>query len=244
MFYKVLLLLGLLFSASLCYAEESAFKVVAVFQTMDVLSDTSGLKIVYGDDRGYLHLLKQSKSGFSPDWRSDNLGASLREVLVEDLNADQKPELISYTSAGKIFVFDTSSYVILWESGNEYQKISSMEVANVDKDRQKELVFCADSHIYVRDGKTFFEQTESREEFEAQDIAVGDVDGDGRKEIILNTGYVLDSMFCDLEWRYSDLFGDKIELLNIDEDMLPEVIGEFQGGFLKIFDLDIRREKW
>ncbi len=32
-------------------------------------------------------------------------------------------------------------------------------------------------------------------------------------------------------------------LRDVDEDGIPEVIGEFQGSFLRIFDIDLRREK-
>jgi len=32
-------------------------------------------------------------------------------------------------------------------------------------------------------------------------------------------------------------------LLDIDDDTIPEVIGEFQGRFLRVFDIDLRRMK-
>ena len=32
-------------------------------------------------------------------------------------------------------------------------------------------------------------------------------------------------------------------LLDLDDDLIPEVIGEFQGRYLRVFDIDLRREK-
>ena len=39
-----------------------------------------------------------------------------------------------------------------------------------------------------------------------------DVDGDGRREIVLSDGYVFDAHFFDLEWQSPEPFGDIIDL--------------------------------
>jgi hypothetical protein len=69
------------------------------------------------------------------------------------------------------------------------------------------------------------------------------VDGDGAEEIVLNDGYVFDARFRDLEWQSPESFGERLGLRDVDEDDIPEVIGEFQGRLLRIFDIDLRREK-
>ena len=56
-------------------------------------------------------------------------------------------------------------------------------------------------------------------------------------------GYVFDARFHDLEWQSPESFGERLGLRDVDEDGIPEVIGEFQGRFLRIFDIDLRREK-
>lgn len=205
----------------------------------------SGNRIAYGDNQGYLHILKQKDKGFSEEWKSRNLGAGIMQVFAEDINADRKPELVTYISKGQIFIFDPESHTVLWQSNElDFRSIGCMTIADVDGDPQRELVFCADSYLYVYDGMTLFEQWKSEGEFEAQDIVIADVDGDGQKEIVLNTGYVLDARFHDLEWQSPEPFGDRLRLLDLDNDGIPEVIGEFGGHFLKVFDIDLRREKW
>jgi hypothetical protein len=118
-----------------------------------------------------------------------------------------------------------------------------MAVANVDSDPQQEIVFCADAHLHMYDSVTQFLEWESNEEFEAQDMEIGDVDEDGQIELILNTGYVLDVRFRDLEWQ-TERFGDRIALFDVDEDGVLELIGEFSDHMIRIYDMDLRREKW
>ena len=65
----------------------------------------------------------------------------------------------------------------------------------------------------------------------------------GSDEILLNDGYVFDARFFDLEWQSPEPFGERMGLLDLDDDLIPEVIGEFQGRYLRVFDIDLRREK-
>ncbi len=202
-------------------------------------------RIFYGDSRGYLHILKRQRKGFSEEWKSSHLGAGIMGVFVQDIDADGRLELVAYTSAGRILIFTPQAPMLLWQSNeSEFAAITCMTLANVDDDPQKELVFCADSHLFIYDGKSLFQEWRSQGELDAQEILVGDVDGDGQKEILLNTGWVIDSRFRDIEWQSPEPFGDRIALLDIDNDGIPELIGEFGGHFLKVFDIDLKREKW
>ena len=202
-------------------------------------------RVFYGDSRGYLHILKRQHKGFSEEWKSDHLGAGIMGVFVRDINADGKLELVTYTSVGRIFIFAPQTHTLLWQNNeNEFSAITCMTLANVDDDPHQELIFCADSHLFIYDGKSLFQEWRSQAEFKAQEILVGDVDGDGEKEIVLNTGWVFDAQFRDIEWQSPEPFGDRITLLDIDNDGIPELVGEFGGHFLKVFDLDLKRERW
>jgi len=202
-------------------------------------------RILYGDSRGYIHILKRQPKGFSEEWRSGHLGAGIMGVFAQDIDGDERRELVTYTSGGRIFIFALKTHSLVWQSNeNEFADITCMTVANADDDPQEELVFCADSHLFIYDGKSLFQEWKSQAEFRAQQILVGDVDGDGQKELILNTGLVLDARFHDVEWQSPDPFGDRIALLDVDSDGIPEVIGEFGGHFLKTFDIDLKSEKW
>ena len=45
--------------------------------------------------------------------------------------------------------------------------------------------------------------------------------GTTEDEIVLNDGYVFDARFFDLEWKYSEPFGERMGLLDLDEGPDP-----------------------
>ena len=91
--------------------------------------------------------------------------------------------------------------------------------------------------------KHFVEEWRSQQIFDATDIVVGDVDGDGEPDIILNTGFVLDAFARSLKWESLDEFGEILELADIDGDGKLELISGSVGA-TKVWDIDMRREKW
>ena len=213
------------------------------FGAFHAFADSSG--IVYGDDRGFLRVLERKRGGYKEVWKSEALGSAIGGVFVLDVNSDGRKEIVTYTSGGKIIYFDALSRRMVWEiQRDRFKGISAMTIADMDGDEQMELIFCADGLLYLYDGKTQFEDWESDQAFTAEEIVVGDVDGDGDDEIVLNTGVVLDARFRDVEWQSPDRFGDRIGLLDIDGDDIPELIAESGDRILKVWDLDLRREKW
>ncbi len=121
-------------------------------------------------------------------------------------------------------------------------EISCFTAANVDDDESTELVLLADNRLVYIDGATFTKEFTSINEYTATLVRCGDVDGDRRVEIVLNSGQVIDSGSGDVEWEDEAFFG-RVELLDIEGDGIPEVLTENPGGGpLKVFDVDYRSE--
>ena len=202
-------------------------------------------RLALGDHNGRVHVYEKSDEAYSEVWVSDYLEGAIGGVFVVDINDDQLDEIVVYTDRGRVDYLDIESYTTLWSnSPNEYERITSLTIGNIDDDSQPELVFCGDGRLIVYDGRDQYEQWRSDQTgLTAHQILIGDVDGDGEDEIILNDGYVFDARFFDLEWQSPDPFGERMGLLDLDEDSIPELIGEFQGRYLRIFDVDLRREK-
>ena len=201
---------------------------------------------VYGDDRGSLHILERVDEGtYRQRWQSTDLGAAIKGVFVEDVDADGAYDVLAYHAKGDIFLFSYGSLRLVWQTDQgEFDSIGCLTIANLDHDPQLEMIFAADSRIFVYDGLRQVEEYRSEIEYSPKELVVGDVDADGELEIVLNTGFVLDARFLNQEWEWPEGFGDHLELLDIDDDGVPELLGEYGGGFLKIFDIDIHKEKW
>lgn len=208
-------------------------------------SDDGPKRLVMGDSNGLLHVYEERDGAFEEIWLSDYLEGAISGLDVVDVNDDELLEIVVFTDRGRLHYFDIQEYNTLWSNPpTEYDKITAQIIRNVDDDPQPELIFCAAGRLIIFDGRDQFEEWRSDEEnLVTTDILVADVDGDDEDEIVLNDGYVFDARFHTLEWRSPENFGERMGILDIDDDGIMELIGEFNGRFLRIFDVDLRREK-
>ncbi len=241
---------------SYCYV--ASFSLCALFNTPTAASDLDEFdnmrtletidgveRIVYGDANGRVHVLEGDGSTFAEVWVSEYMEGAIAGVFVIDVNDDELQEVVVFTDQGRIYYVDSRDYRIIWSNPpGEYERITCQGVHDIDDDPQPELLFCADGYLIVYDGRDQYEQWRSdQSNLTSRQLLVGDVDGDGEREIVLNDGYVFDARFFDLEWQSPDAFGERLGLLDMDEDGIFELIGEFQGRYIRVFDVDLRREK-
>lgn len=245
-----LLSLGLLLTladAPARAAEEHIQGALAEFGAfLELPAAESGRRFALGDVHGFLHVYEQRESGgYAEVWLSPYFEGRISGLFLADADADGSDELIASTDQGRFHYLDPRTYKTTWSNPpDEYGRISSMFIHNVDEDAPLELIFCGDGRLVIYDGRDHFEEWHSTQTGLASgDIIVADVDGDGADEIVLNDGYVFDARFRDLEWQSPESFGERLGLADVDDDGIPEVIGEFEGRFLRIFDIDLRREK-
>jgi len=203
-----------------------------------------GMFLAIGERFGTVQISKLDGRGMSRVWKSIQLSGVPDEVLSADLDGDGlEDSLICRTSTGKVYVWGLDGYPLSWESlPSEYQVISCFTTANLDEDQANEIVMIADNRIVYVDGANFTKDFTSINEYPATQIRCGDVDGDGRVEIVLNTGQVVDSGSGEIEWEDNQFFG-KIELLDVNGDGIPEILTENPGnGPIKVFDAGHRFE--
>jgi len=204
----------------------------------------TGMYLVIAERFGTVQVVKLSSRGAQREWKSIQLSGVPDEVITADLDADGlEDSIICRTNAGKIYVWSMDGFTLLWESlPSEYSKITCFTTASMDDDPSNEIVFLADTRLVYVDGVSFNKDWSSIDTYDATMIRCGDVDGDGRVEVVLNSGQVLDSVSGSVEWEEESFF-QYIELLDIDGDGMPEVLTDNGfGGPLKVYDMDYGNE--
>ena len=208
--------------------------------------------LIYGEERGFIRLHEADNDGnFRETWKSPPLNAAVRELFVKDIDNDGETEIVAYTTQGNIFIYGYNTHNLEYRTPeNTYPGISCMVVANLDDDPQLELFYIANKpgipgKLVQFDPISQFEEWTSTREFSATDMIVGNVDTDSDVEIILNSGEILSSRFKeDIKWKSDIKFGDRLYLLDIDGDGMLELITEYDQSYIRIIEVDERREKW
>jgi hypothetical protein len=222
------------------YAAADWFDHLAVLPPPD---GSVGLYLVFGDRFGLVRIYHLTHGASRDVWKSKQLDGVVEEVLVSDLDRDGGDEIIARTTGGMVYVWNGGDLRPRYESlKTDFTRLHSLTIGNVDDDPALELIVNADSRIHYIDGRTFIREWTSLNEFEATRMACGDVDGDRKNEIVLNTGQVLDARTGEVEWA-DEVFGSRLVLLDIDGDGILEVLTESDGAALRIYDVDLRKEK-
>ncbi len=214
---------------------------VALFEP---LQGETGMFYAVAERFGTVQVVKVDGRGSRTVWKSNQLAGIPEEVLVADLSGDGLDDaLLCRTSNARVYAWALDGFAPLWESlSGEYTAISCFTAANVDEDPAAEIVMIADGKLVYVDGSSFTKQFTSIAEYAATEIRCGDVDGDGRADVVLNSGKVIDARSGDVKWEDEAFFG-RIELLDLDGNGVVEVLTENPGGGpLKVFDIGGRRE--
>lgn len=207
------------------------------------LEDPSGPVLAVGDRFGLVRMLQLVDGQTRQLWVSKQLNGQVMEVLSADVDGDDRDELLAWTSAGAIYLWSAHDRRLLWESlTNDYQNVTAVALGQVDDDPALEIVINADSRIHYVDAQTYNREWTSPYDYSCTRLRVGDVDGDGGAELVLSTGQVVDCRNGDVKWD-SEVFGTRIELLDIDADGIPEILTESDGAVMRIYDADVQREK-
>lgn len=214
----------------------------AMFEPLD---GEPGMFLAVGDRFGKVNVYRMLPGQqHERVWMSRSLDSAAEEILIADLDGDGLEDNLVCRTSHRIYIFKLGGdfFNVFESQPNDFSAIRAFTVANVDGDPAAEIVLNADDKIHYIDGVTFTREFTSLNNYQATVIRCGDVDGDGRPEIVLNTGQVLDSSSGDVKWQ-DEVFGTRLELLDFDGDGVLEVLTEGEGTPMKVWDIDYKQEK-
>lgn len=206
---------------------------------------TAGHRFLYSDNLNHIHVYAIKDGELDMAWETTNLGSRTSSMFVTDLYAEGRDKLVVSTVGGRVVIYDMDSYDLEWENlQDRFSTVTYMTHANLDDDKQEEVVILADKLLYIYDSINKNVQWVSTQEFTARQIVIGNIDDDPQLEIIFNTGRIIDSRFYNIQLESDTPFGDRISLVDINQDGYPEIFGEYSDFTLRVYDVWNEREIW
>jgi len=146
----------------------------------------------------------------------------------------------------RLLIYDGRDLSLISERTVARNNASGFEVANIDSDPSMEAVYCDGdgTHVYDLDSG---ERQYSLDDIGCFDLAVGEVDGSGGKEVVIANGaegFVLDAETGVVEWNHPSGFGDMIALGDLDGDSVAEIVTGFSWDGLEVWNGDTQTQSW
>ncbi len=202
-------------------------------------------RFYYADKSGHVHAYVSKDGVLETDWEVTTLGSRATALIVRDMYGDGKQKLAVSSINGRIMIYDVASYQLEWENAQlRFNRIDHCAVANLDTDKQLEVVILADDNMFIFDSYNRAIQWSSTTKVFAKFVVIGNVDDDPQLEIVLNNGQIFDGRFYNIQFQTDQPFGDRIALADMTGDGFNDVVGEFPDRSLRIFDVWRGREVW
>lgn len=177
------------------------------------------------------------------------------KVVLADLDGDGMQEIIGASPWYKITIFDADLKSPTWEIAT-FNSISAVTVADADGDGIPEILYGDDTwgKIHAIDVRSRTEKwTVNNTEYGVSGIAMGDVDQDGKKELLWGAGggssgpdflFIADPVTGEIKWENLDFSGmSPLAMGDVDDDGEDEVVvvtnfsnSGYDEGIIHIFN--------
>jgi hypothetical protein len=231
-------------------------------------------EIIYGDGQsGGLHAI--GALTHAQKWAIYNSDGGLSGIAVADLDRDGKKEVLwgsggNSTGADHLYVADPVTGSVKWKSVDIGGPFGAIAVGDLDGDGGDEVVMVSynsdsgysEGMVHIFDARTHLLKYQGKlgimDWQGARTVALGDVDGDGKTEYLVTTGYLYDGVIRVYDGtthalkkesaRYGGNYFTSLALGDVDGDGSIEIVaGQGSGGrgsYLVVLDGATLQEKW
>jgi hypothetical protein len=225
--------------------------------------DDPQLELAIGDGDGDIRVLDGDTK--KEEWRASKVDRDAHGLYFHDVDGDGRSELLAGTGFktdqgwGQVYFFKPNSsepFRTLPEPWNS--RLRELHIADVDNDREEELVVCSGAALGDVPGEGYFrvyDLATFEVEFESVDLGgcvegfkVTDLDSDGNMDIVLSTGYRYregylyvfewDGFSYERRWKSGNI-GPKaygLDVADIDNDEIPEIVVSNMDGRIRAYD--------
>ena len=198
------------------------------------------LEIVATSDagsKGYIWVYDYNGVTYQQTWASGLLDAFavIEDLIIADIDGDGIREIVSGGSGIHIIGYNGTSYQIEWQSGPLGDYVG-FTIGDVNADGALEFVVSLEGganniQIYRFDGQTYYMEWQSCE-IRPGGEQIGDVDGDGIKEIVVGSWsgeiyiYGYDGTTYQLEWQTAtpSPYAEVRKIADFDQDGNLEIL--------------------
>ena len=208
-----------------------------------------GKKAGGSEGADYFSVLKYADNDYKTSWTSKWYGIDpIQAINIYDINHDGKLEIFILLSSGNIDLYKNQTMELDTTYQTTINNARNLIISDVDNDGQIEFILVSkddDFKINIINSLSLAVEWDTTiSSADDLDIKVGNVDNDYGTEIILSSGVIIDGADHHIKWIYSEGFGEKIELVDIDGNSAQEIIGISTSNYITAFDAELQLLLW
>ncbi|HEY3242945.1 MAG TPA: VCBS repeat-containing protein, partial [Phycisphaerae bacterium] len=188
----------------------------------------------------FWEILRFDSGSYTHAWASDPYVPDIWSIRVANIDGNVSQDICVGFWSG-VLVYDGVTHALIKFLDTAVSSIRGLTVVDVDSDGSLEFVFCSATTLYVYDVASG--ALEYSGSFGGQDLAVGNVDNDSAKEIVIANGsapgYVLNGVTHAVEWNYAPGFGTHLALADLDGDGRDEIVAGYDSSQITAFNAEL-----